>query len=329
MRGFRVALRRAVVLLGVVAAATVATSGVGVSAAAAGSPCGHVRRAPSWRHIVVIAFENHSYGQILGSSAPPSYFKTLAAECGSATDYQAVHFPRSLPNYLAATGGRTVTTSDCLPGPACSSGGGNIFSQVGGRRWRTFAESMPTPCDATDTSLYVPRHVPAVYYTRIPHRVCVRDVVPMPAHPLRLRRSFTWIAPNLQHDMHDGTPAQASAWLQSLLGGSHGLLHRHPYVDGRHRDLHLVRHGQRYGHRDDADPLHRHLAVNPGRTRWQGVRPLQRAARLGVDAAPPVPPGRLPLGRPAPRIPPLSSMRQRVTRWRLPASRRAWSLPGR
>ena len=232
MRGFRVALRRAVVLLGVVAAATVATSGVGVSAAAAGSPCGHVRRAPSWRHIVVIAFENHSYGQILGSSAPPSYFKTLAAECGSATDYQAVHFPRSLPNYLAATGGRTVTTSDCLPGPACSSGGGNIFSQVGGRRWRTFAESMPTPCDPTDTSLYVPRHVPAVYYTRIPHRVCVRDVVPMPAHPLRLRRSFTWIAPNLQHDMHDGTPAQASAWLQSLLGGSHGLLHRHPYVDG-------------------------------------------------------------------------------------------------
>jgi hypothetical protein len=230
MRGIRMLACAAA--MGVVAMAAIALVGGGSSAVAAASPCGHRIRAPRWRHIVVIAFENHSYDQILGPTAPASYFKTLAAECGSATDYQAVHFPRSLPNYLAATGGRTVTTSDCQPGPECSSAGGNIFSQLGGREWRTFAESMPTPCDPTNTSLYVPRHAPAVYYTKIPHRVCARDMVPLPAHRLRLRRAFTWIAPNLQHDMHDGTPAQASAWLQSFLGGRHGLLHRHPYIDG-------------------------------------------------------------------------------------------------
>ena len=30
---------------------------------------------------------------------------------------RAAHFPRSLGNYLAATGGRVVTTTDCTPGP--------------------------------------------------------------------------------------------------------------------------------------------------------------------------------------------------------------------
>ena len=171
-----------------IAIAVAAAGGAG-SAAGAGSPCGHESRAPAWRHIVVIAFENHSYGQILGPSAPASEFTKLAAECGSATDYQAVHFPRSLPNYLGATGGATVTTSDCVPGPGCSSSRSSIFSQVGGLHWRLFAESMPAPCYRQNTSLYVPRHAPAVYYTRIPRAVCGRDMVALPSHPLELHVS--------------------------------------------------------------------------------------------------------------------------------------------
>ena len=204
----------------------------GVARAQAASPCGHLRRSPSWHHIVVISFENHSYQQILGKSAPRSYFKTLASTCGSARDFTAAHFPRSLGNYLAATGGRVVTTSDCTPGPECSSGGRNIFSQVGRLHWRTFAESMPTPCDPNNRSLYVPRHAPPIYYTRIPRAVCRRDMVTLPSHPLKLKRTFTWIAPNLQHDMHDGSLAQASRWLKAFLGGPHGVLHRRPYTRG-------------------------------------------------------------------------------------------------
>jgi phosphatidylinositol-3-phosphatase len=215
---------------GIAAAAAVALAAP--AQAAASSPCGHVRRAPSWHHIVVIAFENHSYRDILGRSAPRSYMKMLAHRCGSAVDYRAVHFPRSLPNYLAATGGRIVTTADCLPGPGCRSGRGNIFSQLGGRNWRVFGESMPRPCYGGNTRLYVSRHAPALYYTRIPRAVCRADVVPLPSHRLKLKRKFTWIVPNLQHDMHDGTPAQASAWLKSFLGGTHGVLHRRPYTRG-------------------------------------------------------------------------------------------------
>src|SRR6185503_14988195 len=135
--------RRPMLLACVATAALAATSAVALAVpapAAASSPCGHLSRAPAWRHIVVIAFENHSYKDILGRDAPPSYFKTLAAKCGSAVAYRAVHFPRSLPNYLGATGGRTVTTADCVPGPGCQSTRANIFSQLGGRNWRMFSE---------------------------------------------------------------------------------------------------------------------------------------------------------------------------------------------
>jgi phosphatidylinositol-3-phosphatase len=230
MERFRMPLLRAAAL-GLLVVATSAAGSVG-SANAAGSPCGQRPRPPAWRHIVVIAFENHSYRQILGSSAPGSYFKTLASECGSATAYRAVHFPRSLPNYMAATGGAIVTPTDCQPGPDCSSAGANIFSQVGATQWRTFAESMPRPCDLHNGSLYVPRHAPAPYYRRVPRTVCARNMVALPSHPLALRRAFTWIAPNLNHDMHNGSPAQASTWLQGLLGGPSGLLHSRPYTKG-------------------------------------------------------------------------------------------------
>jgi hypothetical protein len=228
MHRVRMLLARAAVAGLIVMGATAVAGG----ANAAASPCGQVARAPSWHHIVVIAFENHDYAQILGRNAPASYFKTLAGKCGSAADFTAAHFPRSLGNYLAATGGRVITTSDCTPSPECSSGGPNIFSQVGGLHWRTFAESMPTPCDPNNTSLYVPRHAPAIYYRRIPRAVCRRDMVTLPTHAIKLKRTFTWITPNLQHDMHDGTPAQASRWLQGFLGGTHGLLHRRPYTRG-------------------------------------------------------------------------------------------------
>jgi phosphatidylinositol-3-phosphatase len=213
-----------------VAAAALGAGGPAASAAA--SPCGHASRAPSWHHIVVIAFENHSYADILGKGAPSSEFSRLASECGSATDYRAVHFPRSLPNYLGSTSGNIATTSDCLPGPGCRSTRANIFSQLGGRHWRTFAESMPKPCDTRDSSLYVPRHAPAIYYTRVPRSTCGRDVLALPSHTPELKRAFTWIAPNLRHDMHDGTPAQASNWLQAFLEGRHGLLHSRPYTRG-------------------------------------------------------------------------------------------------
>jgi acid phosphatase len=196
------------------------------------SPCspGTARR---YSHVVVIAFENHSYQSILGSSAPSSYFKTLASKCGTATDFTAAHFPRSLPNYLAATSGSIAgITGDCLPRPGCTSPARSIFTQVGRSEWRAWGQSMPSPCYKGNSSAFVARHVPSLYYTRISSSVCQADTLPLPSVFPGVSRKFVWIAPDLNNDMHNGTPAQASAWLSNFLAGSHGLLRTRNYQAG-------------------------------------------------------------------------------------------------
>lgn len=210
---------------------TAAPAGASISVS---SPCskGTLR---GYSHVVVIAFENHSYKSILGSSAPSSYFKTLASRCGTATDFTAAHFPRSLPNYLAATSGTMAgITGDCVPGPGCSSSARNIFSQVGKSHWRAWGESMPSPCYKENNSAFVARHVPSLYYTRLSSSVCRANTLPLPSRfpGVSRTRRFVWIAPDVNHDMHNGTPAQASAWLSSFLAGSHGLLRSSTYQAG-------------------------------------------------------------------------------------------------
>ncbi len=218
----------------VVSCLILAAVGAGAAQAAipVGSPCS--KSTPrNYTHVVVIAFENHSYQAILGSSAPSSYFKTLAAHCGSATDFTAAHFPRSLPNYLAVTSGSTAGISgDCTPSPGCSSPNRSIFQQVGRSQWRAWGESMPSACDQQNSSLYVPRHLAAMYYTRVLKSTCLADARPLPTPFPGVKRKFVWIAPNLVHDMHNGTPAQASAWLSNFLAGPRGLLRSRSYQTG-------------------------------------------------------------------------------------------------
>jgi hypothetical protein len=219
------------------AIATVAALVVGVSSsatsAASVSPCGSSSAVPQYRHIVVIAFENHSYDSILGPAAPASYFKTLASECGSATKFTSASFPHSLPNYLAVTSGTTGgVTGDCLPSTHCSVLSPGIFDQVGSSSWRVWAESMPQPCDSQNQSTYVARHNPPLYFPTVAAATCQADDLAMPTTVPNPSRSITWITPNLQHDLTIGTLADASRWLSALLTGPSGLLQSKSYTAG-------------------------------------------------------------------------------------------------
>ena len=162
--------------------------------------------------------ENHSSSQVIGQ-AP--FMTALAQRCGLATNYHAITHP-SLPNYLAMTSGSTHgIRSDCHPAQ-CPVHGPNLFSQAGrhGLRWRSYAESMPSPCYRGSRGMYAARHVPAVYYRRI--HTCgrhVRSLGRLKSGRLHFALhsghapALMFVTPNLCNDMHDCSLARGDLWL--------------------------------------------------------------------------------------------------------------------
>jgi hypothetical protein len=78
---------------------------------------------------------------------------------------------------------------------------------------------MPSNCDRSNSGEYAVRHNPAAYYTSLSG--CASRDVPYPQLRADLAANalpaFSFVTPNLLHDMHDGTIAQGDAWLASNL----------------------------------------------------------------------------------------------------------------
>jgi hypothetical protein len=209
------------------AAAALALAAVWAAPAAAAGPLASActgEAPPSvYRHVLVIAMENHTASQIFGSPKTP-YITKVARSCGRAVDYQAITHP-SLPNYIAMTAGSTGgITTDCN---TCSTNVANIFRQLArrGRSWRGFAESMPSPCLRRDSGRYLMRHNPAVYCRHL-DGTCRTSDLPMgtPArgalrHALRknVLPAYAFLTPDACHDMHDCPKSVGDAWLRSWL----------------------------------------------------------------------------------------------------------------
>lgn len=189
-------------------------------------PCGTLRKPPKiYRHVVWIVMENKGYSQIVGSTNAP-YINSLVRECGLATNFSAESHP-SLPNYIAMTSGSTQGITDDNGPSSHRLAVPTIFSQLG-NRWRALAESMPSNCYSGDSGVYAVRHNPATYFTNI-RRHCLKQDIPLPAQP-NLSARFTFVTPNLCHDMHscpstgddEGAQTRAgdswlSTWLPNLL----------------------------------------------------------------------------------------------------------------
>jgi len=156
--------------------------------------------------------ENTSFRQIIGSRSAP-YLNSLAHACGLATGYHGVTYP-SLPNYLAATSGSTFgLANDGLPATN-STRAASIFSQTG-TSWQSLSESMPKNCDRANAYPYMAKHNPAPYYVSVAAQ-CARQSVGLPSAPTFAAR-YTFVTPNMLHDMHDGSIAQGDAWLKAFV----------------------------------------------------------------------------------------------------------------
>ncbi len=207
------------------ATTSTATASTATASAAGSSPASSAGGLGRLRKILVIMDENHSIQQIFPNAMP--YLWSLAQRYAYATEWSDVGHP-SLPNYLAIFGGSAFNEpQDCPPGPGCTYPGPSVFGQAlsRGETAKAYEESMPQPCDPGFVGEYDVNHNPWAYFST-EAASCRADDVPAgtpSAGPLsadvRAGRLPTvgLITPNLVDDAHDGTPAQADAWLRSWI----------------------------------------------------------------------------------------------------------------
>jgi hypothetical protein len=199
---------------------------------------------PAFEHVFVIVMENTSSDTLLNSTNTP-YIHSLIADGAYAADFHGVEHP-SLPNYLAMMSGSVEDNGaldcDCEPeGDVCEDSNCTILShscgcpqtqhgqfvdqlEAAGVTWRAYAEDSGTPCNLVGADDYAPKHVPFLYFPSLTNDTarCADHVVDYSAFAGDLAagaRRFTFIVPNLVHDMHDpaiandANRAHGEAWL--------------------------------------------------------------------------------------------------------------------
>ncbi|HZQ32602.1 MAG TPA: alkaline phosphatase family protein [Mycobacterium sp.] len=180
-------------------------------------PAAHAQALPTPSHIVIVVEENKPNGSIIGSKSAP-YINALANGGANMTQSFAETHP-SEPNYLALFSGNTfgLTTDAC---PVDGGTAANLASELlaAGYTFAGFSEDLPavgsTVCSA---GKYARKHVPWANFTNVPADVS------LPFSSFNARSDFaslptvSFVIPNLDNDMHDGTIAQADTWLYENL----------------------------------------------------------------------------------------------------------------
>jgi phosphatidylinositol-3-phosphatase len=173
---------------------------------------------PSFSHVVLLVEENHSYSEVIGNSAMPN-FNSLAAQYGLATQYFAVAHP-SIPNYLMLTTGLAESMDDSFSGTISDD---NVVRELvkAGKTWKCYAESIPAPgYVGADSGVYVRRHNPFSYLSDVQNSMAqAANIVPFTQFATDLANNalpqYSFIAPNLDDDAHNGSLAQADTWLHN------------------------------------------------------------------------------------------------------------------
>ncbi|HEY6935214.1 MAG TPA: alkaline phosphatase family protein [Marmoricola sp.] len=166
--------------------------------------------------LLVFMVENHSLGQ-MRAHMPFTY--GLAKRYAYASDYHGVSHP-SLPNYLAIAGGSTFGVTDDEYPSVHRIKGRSIFGQAlrAGRTAKLYADGMPANCALTSGGNdYAVRHNPWAYFVN-ERRACRRFDVPASALVADAQNGTLpnagMVVPNVVHDAHDGSLAQADAWIK-------------------------------------------------------------------------------------------------------------------
>jgi phosphatidylinositol-3-phosphatase len=166
-------------------------------------------------HIVVVVLENTSYDQIIGRPEAP-FLNSLEHRGAVFTQSFAITHP-SQPNYLALFSGSTQgITDDSCPHTFRAANLGRQLLDAG-ESFVGYSEDLPSVgYQGCSAGQYARKHNPWVNFSNLPARVNQ----PLAAFPSNLAAlpTVSFVMPNLDHDLHDGTLEQADQWLRDHLG---------------------------------------------------------------------------------------------------------------
>ncbi len=194
------------------------------------------------RHVFVIVMENHDWKDIVNN--PDAHFinSVLLQEGSHAVSYYNVpekqeEFHPSEPNYIVLESGTNVFpdhtfSTDNNPSPYNSTESHAHLTYLldkAGFTWKSYQEDISgMNCPIKSQADYVPRHNPFVYFRDVSGQsvseknfFCKTHIRPLQELISDLKSShlsnYNFITPNLQHDMHNGTIAQADQWLSRIV----------------------------------------------------------------------------------------------------------------
>ena len=150
------------------------------------------------------------------------YLNSLASKYGLATQYFANAHP-SIGNYFMLTTGQIITNDDSF---GATVNADNIVRHLvaAGKTWRSYAEGLSAPGYLADGPYpYAKNHNPFAYFSDVVNSsLQAGNIVPFSQFASDLSSGrladFSFIAPDLQNDAHDGSLGQADAWLQQNIG---------------------------------------------------------------------------------------------------------------
>ena len=170
------------------------------------------------QHVFIVMEENHGWNSVFGNQQMP-YLNSLISSYSVAKGYFANTHP-SIGNYFMLTTGQIITNNDDYNGTVTVD---NVVRDLiaAGKTWKEYSESIPYQgYYGGDNGLYAERHNPCSYFSDVrgdqnqqqnlvPFTQLATDIA---NHTLP---NFGFIVPNLNDDAHNGTLAQADAWLQA------------------------------------------------------------------------------------------------------------------
>lgn len=171
---------------------------------------------PTPDHVVIVLEENHGYNQIIGSRAAP-YINALAAQGALFTHSYAIQHP-SQPNYLELfSGSNQGVNNDSCPHSFAADNEGNQLIDAG-FSFAGYSEDLPSKGSEVCTyAKYARKHAPWTDFTDLPARTDLPFTKFAKDFNNIALPTVSWVVPNLNDDMHDGTIAQGDKWLQDNL----------------------------------------------------------------------------------------------------------------